>query len=49
MGMVMVMFNEVSQFNISQMRFYITDSLGRPIGQNKIDGFMTLILRSKPV
>ena len=44
-----LLFNEVSQLNISQMRFYITDSLGRPIGLNKIDLFMTLILRSTPV
>ena len=44
-----LLFNEVSQLNISQMRFYITDSLGRPIGLNKIDWFMTLILRSTPV
>ena len=43
-----LLFNEVSQLNISQMRFYITDSLGRPIGLNKIDWFMTLILRSEP-
>ena len=41
-----LLFNEVSQLNISQMRFYITDSLGRPIGLNKIDWFMTLMLRS---
>ena len=41
-----LLFNEVSQLNISQMRFYITDSLGRPIGLNKIDWFMTLILWS---
>ena len=44
-----LLFNEVSQLNISQMMFYITDSLGRPIGLNKITWFMTLILRSKPV
>ena len=31
------------------MRFYITDSLGRPTGLNKINWFMTLILRSTPV
>ena len=43
-----LLFNEVSQRNISQMRFNITDSLGRPIALNKIDWFMTLILRSKP-
>ena len=39
-----LLLNEVSQLNISQMRFYITDSLGRPIGLNNIDWFMTLIL-----
>ena len=39
-----LLFNEISQLNISQMRFYITDSLGRPIGLNNIDWFMTLIL-----
>ena len=44
-----LLFNEVSRLNISEMRFYITDSLGRPIGLNKIDCFMTLILRSRPV
>ena len=44
-----LLFNEPSQLNISQMRFYITDSLGRPIELNKIDWFMTLILRSIPV
>ena len=44
-----LLFNEVSQLNISQMRFYNTDSLGRPIGLNEIDWFMTPILRSKPV
>ena len=43
-----LLFNEVSNVNISQMRFYITDSLGRPIGLNKINWFMTLILRTKP-
>ena len=43
-----LLFYEVSQLNISEMRFSITDSLGRPIGLNKIDWFMTLILRSKP-
>ena len=43
-----LLFNEVSQLKISQMRFYITDSLGRPIGLNTTDWFMTLILRPKP-
>ena len=42
-----LLFNEVSQLNISQMRFSITDSLGRPIGLNKIDWFMTLKFRFK--
>ena len=44
-----ILLSEVSQLNISQMRFYITDSLGRQIGLNKIDWFMTLIVRSTPV
>ena len=43
-----LLFNEVSNLNISQMRFYITDSPGRPIGLNNINWFITLILRSKP-
>ena len=43
------LFNEVSQLNISQMRFHITDSLGRPFGLNEIDWIISLILRSKPV
>ena len=43
-----LLFNEVSQLNISQMRLYITDSLGRSIGLNKVNWFMTLLLRSKP-
>ena len=41
-----LLFNEVSQLNISQMRFYITDSLRRPINLNGVDWFTTLILRS---
>lgn len=44
-----LLFNEVGQLNISQMRFYITDSLGRLIGANKFNWFMTLKLRSTPV
>ena len=39
-----LLFNEVSQLNISQMRFYITDSIGRPINLNGVDWFITLIL-----
>ena len=44
-----LLFNEASQLNISQVRFYITDSLGRPINLNGVDWFTTLILRSTPV
>ena len=44
-----LLFNEVSKLNINEMRFYITDSLGRAIDLNGIDWFMTLILRSKPI
>ena len=33
--------------NISEMRIYVTDSLGRPVNFNGIDWFMTLILHSK--
>ena len=39
-----LLFNEVSQLNISQMRFYITDSLGRPIGLNNIDWFYDIVI-----
>ena len=42
-----LLFNEVSKTHIDEMRFYITDALGRPIDLNGIDWFMTLILRSK--
>ena len=44
-----LLFNEVSKVHIDEMRFYITDALGRPIDLNGIDWFMTLILRSKPI
>ena len=40
-----LIYNGVSTLNIDQMRFYITDALGRPIDLNNIDWFMTLILR----
>ena len=43
-----LLFNEVSKLNFAQMRFRVTDSLERPIGLNKINWSMTLILRSKP-
>ena len=36
----------VSSNQISEMRIYVTDSLGRPIDFNGIDWFMTLLLRS---
>ena len=38
-----LLFNEVSVLNIDEMRFYLTDALGRPIDLNSIDWFMTLI------
>ena len=40
-------FSDVSSSNISEMRIYVTDSLGRPIDFNGIDWYMTLTLRSK--
>ena len=43
-----LLLNEVSKLNISQMRFYITDSIGRPINLNGVDLFIILILRSTP-
>lgn len=33
-----LLFNEVAQLNISQMRFYITYSIGRPINLNGLTG-----------
>ena len=42
-----LLFNELSRTNINEMRFYLTDSLLRPINLNGIDWFMTLILRSR--
>ena len=44
-----LLFNDVSKINIDEMRFHITDALGRPIDLNGIDWFMTLILRSKTI
>ena len=37
----------VSSNNVSEMRFYVTDSRGRPVDFNGIDWFMTLLLHSK--
>ena len=37
----------VSSNNISEIRVYITDSIGRSVDLNGIDWFMTLILSSK--
>ena len=37
----------VSSNTISEMRIYVTDSLGRPVDFNDIDWFMTLILHSR--
>ena len=44
-----LLFSEVSKTNINEMRFYLTDSLGRPINLNGVDWFMNLILRSKRI
>ena len=44
-----LLFNEVNKTKLSEMRFYITDALGRPIDLNGIDWFITLILQSKPI
>ena len=43
-----LLFNEVSKSQLDEMRFYLTDALGRPIDLNGIDWFMTLIMRSTP-
>ena len=40
------LFNPVSSNNISDMRFYVTDALYRPVNLNNIDWLITLILRS---
>ena len=40
------LFCTVSSNVISEMRIYVTDSLGRPLNFNGIDWFMTLILHS---
>ena len=37
----------VSSNTISEMRFYVTDSLGRPVDFNGIDWFMTLLFHLK--
>ena len=41
------LYGPVSSNNISEMRFSVTDSLGRPVDLNGIDWFMTLILHSR--
>ena len=40
------LFSPISKNNISEMRIYITDSLGRPINLNGVDWYINLILRS---
>ena len=40
------LFSPISKTNISEMRIYITDSLGRPINLNGVDWYINLILRS---
>ena len=37
----------VASNSLSEMRFYVTDSLGRPVHFNGIDWFMTLLLYSR--
>ena len=44
-----LLFSEISKTNINEIRFYLTDSLLRPIDLNGIDWFMTLILRSRRI
>ena len=44
-----LLFNEVNKTQLNELRFYITDALGRPIDLNGIDWFMTLIIRSTPI
>ena len=44
-----LLFNEVNKTRLNEMRFYVTDPLGRPIDLNGIDWFMTLIMRSTPI
>ena len=40
-------FSPLASTSISQMRFYVTDSLNRPINLNNIDWFMTLVLKTE--
>ena len=40
------LFSSISKTNISEMRIYITDSLGRPINLNGVDWYINFILRS---
>ena len=43
------LFCPVASNHISQMRFYISDALNRPVNLNGIDWYLTLILRSTPI
>ena len=40
------LFSTISKTNISEMRVFITDSLGRPINLNGVDWYINFILRS---
>ena len=40
------LFSSISKTNISEMRIYITDSLGRPINLNGVDWYINFIMRS---
>ena len=43
------LFSPLAADNISQMRFYVSDALNRPLDLNNIDWYITLILRSTPI
>ena len=40
------LYSPISKTNISEMRIYITDSLGRPINLNGVNWYINLIIRS---
>ena len=42
-----LLFSPVSSHTISEIRIFITDSLGRPVNLNGLDWFMTLILYTR--
>lgn len=42
-------YTPVSSSTISQIRFYLTDSIGRPVDLNGIDWYVDIIFRSTPI